>query len=108
MSCLNICSYSLCSEQYTFYNSAYGSIRGGQKNEKLDSELGESSKKKTEKFGENSLKKGTSKIQGGDLNFSKMSDFQFLCNYFAILPLKEMSENQNVSNFQKCLKSNQV
>ena len=100
MSCLNICSYSLCSEQYTFYNSAYGSIRGGQKNEKLDSELGEPSKKKTEKFGENSLmgggefffKKVPISIGNfvnprGGLNFSKMSQFQLFCNYFAILPL---------------------
>ena len=70
MSCLNICSYSLCSEQYTFYNSAYGSIRGGQKNEKLDSELGEpTKKKKKEKFGENSLMGG-----GGAKFFSKKKE----------------------------------
>ena len=58
-------------------------------------------KKKTGKFGKYSqrgggLKKteensqfqfGNLKNLGGGLNFSKMSEFQLFCNYFAILPL---------------------
>ena len=62
--------------------------------------------KKMEKFGKNSLigggplpegvrffsKKsqyqfGNFENPGGGLNFSKMSQFQLFCNYFAILPL---------------------
>ena len=30
---------------------------------------------------------GVLKNRGGGLNFSKMSEFQLFCNYFAILPL---------------------
>ena len=58
-------------------------------------------KKKTEKFGKNSLMGGRGKFfskksqfqfgnfehPGGGLNFSKMSQSQLFCNYFAILPL---------------------
>ena len=58
-------------------------------------------KKKTGKFGKNSQRGGKKKsdensqfqfgnlknLGGGGLNFSKMSEFQLFCNYFAILPL---------------------
>ena len=41
---------------------------------------------------------GTSKVQGGGLNFSKMSQFQLFDSIYAILPLYEMSEIQKCPN----------
>ena len=70
-------------------------------------------KKKTKKFGKNSLMGGGVKIKkiksqfqfgnfegpgGGGLNFSKMSQFQLFDSIYAILPLYEMSEIQKCPN----------